>query len=70
MHSLFHSKFPVNERLHVPQQGPHGESSTFTSPFLHISQIPYKIPLNKEVYPFSQRPYERSDLQVHFQSLT
>jgi hypothetical protein len=36
----------------------------FTSSFLHISQIPYKILLNKEIYPFPQRPYERSDLHV------
>jgi len=29
-------------------------------PCLHIYQIPYKFFLNKEIYPFSQRAWERS----------
>ena len=62
MHSLFLSKVRVNEPLQVSQQGPYAKSCPFRSPFSHISQIPYKIPLSKEIYSFSQRPYERSDL--------
>ena len=56
MYSLFLSKITVNEPLQVPQQGLYGESCLFTRPYLHISLIPYKSPLNKEIYPFSQRP--------------
>ena len=64
MHSLFFSNVPVSEPLRFPQQGPYEESCPFTSPFLRVSQIPYKISRNKEIYPFSQRPYERRDLHV------
>ena len=60
MHSLFLSQIPVNEPLQIPQQGPYGDSSPFTMPSLHIFQIPYKIPLNKDMYSFSQRPLAKS----------
>jgi hypothetical protein len=81
MHSLFLSKVSVNELLQVPQQGPCGQNCPFTSPFLHISQIPYKIHLNKEMYPSLRGPMNGAssmfpksgahmETDVHFQSLT
>jgi hypothetical protein len=55
MHSLFLSNVTVNKPLQVPHQGPYGQRCLFTRPYLRVSLIPYKIPLNKEIYPLSQR---------------
>jgi hypothetical protein len=50
---------PLKKLLQVPQQGPYGQKCPFTRPFLHLSQILYKITLNKEIYTISQRPWAR-----------
>jgi len=43
MHFLFLSQVPVNEPLHIPQQGPYGERCPFARPFFYIiSQIQHK----------------------------
>jgi len=56
MHSLFLSKVPVNESLQVPQQGPM-ERAAHLQGFYYISlKFLIKIPLNKNSYPFPQRP--------------
>ena len=56
-------RYAVSFSLKIPSKrtpagsptGPYGESCRLTWPFfLHISQIPYKNPLNKEMFPFSQ----------------
>jgi len=64
MHSLFLSKIPVNEPFKVPQQGLYGDSRPFTRPFLHIPQIPYKIPPNKEIYSSLKGPRKGASLRV------
>ena len=58
MHSVFLSKVAVNELLHFPQQSPMGESCPLTIYiFFYISlKFVIKMPLNKKIYPFSQRP--------------
>jgi hypothetical protein len=49
--------------LQVPQQGPYG--ATHTQGLFYISfKFLIKISLHKEIFPFSQRPQERSILQV------
>jgi hypothetical protein len=56
-HFLFLSKVEVNE----PPTGSYGESCPLTRLFFYISlKFLMKIPLNKEMYPFSQKPKERS----------
>jgi hypothetical protein len=56
MHSLFLSKVPVNEPLQVPQQGPMERAARLEGIFFISLKFLTKIPLNKEIYPFSQRP--------------
>jgi hypothetical protein len=83
MQFLLLSKVPVNETLQVPQQGPMERAARLQGLLLHISQIPYKMPLNKKkklsllskalgkecpsIFPKSGAPVETD---VHFQSFT
>jgi len=62
MQFLFLSKSPIKRTPSIfPNRVPMKRAARLQDFFfLHISHIPYKIPLNKEVYPFSQRPQERS----------
>jgi len=97
MHSLFLLKVPVQEKgiqIHILffSQG-QTNSSTFSNRvpmernarlqgLFYMSQIPYKITLNKEIYPISQRPLAKGippmfpksrapmETDVHFHSLT
>ena len=60
MCSLFLSKVPVYEPLPgSPLQGPYVESCPLTGSFYTSLKFLIKIPLNKEIYPFSQRAKER-----------
>ena len=61
MHSLFLSKVSVNKPLQALQQGPYRESCPFSRPFFYTTpKFRIKIPLPKEIFPFPQRPQERS----------
>jgi hypothetical protein len=57
MHFLFLSKVPVNE---PPPDSPTGlqwrELPVYRAFFTYLSNYLYKISLNKETFPFSQRP--------------
>ena len=55
------SKVPVNEPPPgSPEGAPMERVAHLQSLFFHGSQFPHKIPLIKEIFPFSQRPWERS----------
>ena len=56
MHFLFLSKVPVNEPPPISPTGPLWRELPVYKTFFYISQIPRKISLNKEIFPFSQRP--------------
>ena len=60
MRYLFLSKVAINAPPPGSPTGPLQTELPVYRGFLHISQIPYRIPLNKEIYPFSQRSQERS----------
>jgi hypothetical protein len=56
MRSLFVSKVPVNEPLQVPLYRAPKERAAHLQGLVYISvKFLVKIPLNKEIYPFSQR---------------
>jgi hypothetical protein len=56
MRSLFLSKVPVIEPLPGSPAVPLGESCPFTRPFFYTSlKFLIKIPLNKEISPFSKK---------------
>jgi hypothetical protein len=56
MHFLFLSKVPANEPAPVPQKGPYEDSCPFRGSFYISLKVLVKISLNKEIFPFSQRP--------------
>jgi hypothetical protein len=58
MHFIFFSpKVPVNEPpSRFPNRSPYGDGCSFTGPFYISLKFLIKIPLNKEIFPFSQRP--------------
>jgi hypothetical protein len=56
MRSLFLSKVPVNEPLQVPLYRAPVERAARSQGLFYISlKFLIKIPLNKEIYPISQR---------------
>ena len=59
MHFLFLSKVPVNEPPQGSPAGPLWRELPVYRTSLHISHSSLKISLNKEIFPFSQRPWER-----------
>ena len=65
MHYLFLSKVPVNEPLHIPQQGPMERAASLQDLILHISQIPYKNSPNiKKFIPSLKDPRKGAPLHV------
>ena len=67
MRYLFLSNVPVNEPLQFPEQGAMERAVRKQDFFLHISQIPCKVPINKKFIPYLKGPRKASFLFPHKQ---